>query len=300
VTAAERAARAEPRRGRAELVVLRTVAALRRWRSHRAGTVGLVPTMGALHAGHLALVERAVRETDAAIASIFVNPTQFGPGEDYRAYPRDEAVDLDALAGAGVDAAFVPRVEEMYAPGDETRVVPGAIARPLEGAARPGHFSGVATVVTKLLAMAQPTHAYFGQKDFQQLRVVQTMVRDLALPVRIVPCATVREPDGLALSSRNAYLSPEERRRAVALSRGLFAARERWLAGERDPERLREGVRAIAREAGELEYVSAADPITLSELDAPADQAVLSLAARVGRARLIDNVLLGVDLDALV
>jgi pantoate--beta-alanine ligase len=279
--------------------VLRTVADVRAWRAG-AGRVGLVPTMGALHAGHMSLVERAVRETDAAIASIFVNPTQFGPNEDLAAYPRREAEDVAMLEKHRCAIAFVPSVAEIYPPGDATRVTPGPIAAPLEGAARPGHFVGVATVVVKLLAIVRPDVAYFGQKDFQQLRVLQTAARDLRLGADIVGCPTVREPDGLALSSRNAYLTPEQRRDAVALSRGLFAARELWERGERDPRALRERVRELAGGDGvDLEYVSAADPLTLAELDAPADTAYISLAARVGRTRLIDNVLLGMDVAEL-
>jgi pantoate--beta-alanine ligase len=275
--------------------VLRTVADVRAWRAS-AGRVGLVPTMGALHAGHMSLVERAVRETDAAIASIFVNPTQFGPNEDFTAYPRREAEDIALLEQSACAAAFVPAVAEVYPPGDATRVTPGPIAAPLEGAARPGHFVGVATVVAKLLAIVRPDVAFFGQKDFQQLRVLQTVARDLRFGADIVGCPIVREPDGLAMSSRNAYLTPEQRRDAVALSRGLFAARELWERGERDARVLRERVRELAGGGGvTLEYVSVADPLTLTELDAPTETAVISLAARVGRARLIDNVLLGMD-----
>jgi pantoate--beta-alanine ligase len=256
--------------------------------------------MGALHTGHMSLVERAVRETDAAIASIFVNPTQFGPNEDFAAYPRREADDIALLEKYGCAVAFVPPVAEVYPPGDATRVTPGPIAAPLEGAARPGHFVGVATVVAKLLAIVRPDIAFFGQKDFQQLRVLQTMARDLRLGANIVGCATVREPDGLAMSSRNAYLTPDQRRDAIELSRGLFAARELWERGERDPRVLRERVRELAgNDSVALEYVSVADPLTLAELDAPADAAVISLAARVGRARLIDNVLLGMKIEEL-
>ncbi len=279
--------------------VLRTVADVRAWRAG-AGRVGFVPTMGALHAGHISLVERAVRESDSAVASIFVNPTQFGPNEDFAAYPRTEAEDVALLEDHGCAVAFVPPPSEIYAPGDATRVTPGPIAAPLEGAARPGHFIGVATVVAKLLAIVRPDTAFFGQKDFQQLRVLQMTARDLRLGADVVGCPTVREPDGLALSSRNAYLTPEQRRDAVALSRGLFAARELWEQGVRGPDRLRDAVRTET--AGPrilLEYVSAADPITLAELDAPAERAVISLAARVGKARLIDNVLLGMDLADL-
>jgi pantoate--beta-alanine ligase len=278
--------------------VLRTVRDLREWRG--TGDVGLVPTMGALHDGHLALVERAVRESERAIASIFVNPTQFGPNEDYRAYPRDEAKDLGLLERARCAAVFAPAADEMYPAGDDTRVVPGDIASRLEGAARPGHFAGVCTVVAKLFEMVRPTRAYFGQKDFQQLRVIQTMVRHLAMDVRIVPCPIVRADDGLALSSRNAYLSADERRSALALSRALFAARDAWERGERDAAALRQLVERTASAAGRLEYVSVADPLTLQELDGRAARAVVSLACRVGRARLIDNVLLGMTLDEVM
>jgi pantoate--beta-alanine ligase len=256
--------------------------------------------MGALHAGHLSLMERAVRESDAAIASIFVNPTQFGPHEDFTKYPRREAEDVAMLEADRVAAVFVPSVEEIYPPGDEATVDPGPIAAPLEGAARPGHFIGVATVVKRLFDIVRPDVAYFGQKDFQQLRVIQEMTRRLGLGVHVVGCPIVRDPDGLAMSSRNAYLSPDERTRALALSRGLFAAGRLWERGDRDPDHLRDAVRRHVVPAGAaLEYVSAADPITLAELRAPADLAVVSLAARVGKARLIDNVLLGMDVNEL-
>jgi len=281
------------------LKVLRTAAETREWRA-TAGRTGLVPTMGALHAGHVSLVERAGRDGGAVVASIFVNPTQFGPREDFGAYPRREAEDLAMLDRAGVAAAFVPSVAEMYPPDDTMSVDPGPIAAPLEGAARPGHFTGVATVVAKLFDVVQPDTAYFGQKDFQQLRVLQTMARQGYPKIRVIGCPIVREPDGLAMSSRNAYLSPEDRARALALSRGLFAAGRLWERGERDPDDLRDAVRRRVVPSGvSLEYVSAADPFTLAELRAPADRAVLSLAARVGKARLIDNVLLGMDVSEL-
>ncbi len=278
--------------------ILRTVAALRDWR-RRPGSVGLVPTMGALHAGHASLVSAARAENERVVVSIFVNPTQFGPGEDYRAYPRNEGADLALLGSLGADAAFLPAVEEVYPPGDATRVVPGPIAALLEGARRPGHFTGVATVVTKLLAMAEPDRAYFGQKDFQQLRVVQSVARDLALRAEIVPCPIVRDADGLALSSRNAYLSPEERVLALSLSRGLTAAAAAHGRGERDADRLRAVVSDIASQAGTPDYVSVADPLTLRELTGAADRAVILLACRVGKTRLIDNVLLGVTQQEL-
>ena len=256
--------------------------------------------MGALHAGHASLLERAVAENDLAAVSIFVNPTQFGPQEDFAAYPRDESADLAVCEKLGAAMIFAPSVEEMYPAGDATRVQPGPIAERLEGAARPGHFVGVATVVTKLFAIVLPDVAYFGQKDFQQLRVIQTMSRDLRLGVRVAGCPTVRDPDGLAMSSRNRYLSANDHQTALALSRALVAAKEAWSRGERDPAKLRDRVRRDTAAPGvALEYVSVADPLTLQELDRPADRAVISVAARVGKARLIDNVLLGVALEDL-
>jgi pantoate--beta-alanine ligase len=279
------------------LNVLRTAADVRSWRMG-AGRTGLVPTMGALHEGHASLVTRAVRENEAAVVSIFVNPTQFGPSEDFAAYPRDESADLALCEKLGAAMVFAPTVDEMYPAGDATRVQPGPLATRLEGAARPGHFAGVATVVTKLLAIVRPDVAYFGQKDFQQLRIVQTLSRDLRLGVRVVGCPTVRDPDGLAISSRNRYLSVTDRRSALALSRALRAAEEEWSRGERDPAQLREGVRRDTDVRGvALEYVSVADPITLDELARPAGRALISLAGRVGTTRLIDNVLLGIALE---
>jgi len=257
--------------------------------------------MGALHDGHLSLVERAIRETDAAVVSIFVNPTQFGPHEDFSKYPRQEAKDLALLERAGVAAAFVPSVDEMYPKGDRMKVDPGAIAEPLEGAARPGHFTGVATVVAKLFEIVRPNIAFFGQKDFQQLRVLQTMARERYTAIKVVGCPIVREPDGLAMSSRNAYLAPDERKAALALSRGLFAAGDAWSRGTRDPERLLNRVRDVveAEPAVKVEYIAISDPMTLAELRLPANRAVISLAARVGKTRLIDNVLLGMDVSQL-
>ena len=273
------------------------MAEVRSWRS-AAGRTGLVPTMGALHAGHESLIERAVGENEAAAVSIFVNPTQFGPHEDLAAYPRDEAADLAVCERLGTALVFAPSVDEMYPSGDATSLQPGPIASRLEGTARPGHFAGVATVVSKLFAVVRPDVAYFGQKDFQQLRVVQTMAGERHPGVAVVGCPTVRERDGLALSSRNRYLSSDERAQATALSRGLFRARDEWSRGERDAAKLRETVRRVASEHGVTpEYVSAADPLTLDELEGPAARAVISLAARVGRTRLIDNVLLGMKIE---
>jgi pantoate--beta-alanine ligase len=254
--------------------------------------------MGALHAGHASLIERAVGETDLAAVSIFVNPTQFGPHEDFAAYPRNESADLAMCERLGAAMVFAPTMDEMYPAGDATRVQPGPIAVRLEGAARPGHFAGVATVVTKLFAIVRPDVAYFGQKDYQQLRVVQTMSRDLHLGVRVVGCSTVRDADGLAMSSRNRYLSADEHQTALALSRSLRAAKDAWSRGERDPTKLRDRVQRDTAVPGvALEYVSVADPLTLDELERPAERAVISVAARVGKARLIDNALLGIALE---
>ena len=281
--------------------VLRSVAEVRAFRSGSANArVGLVPTMGALHAGHASLVERAARENDLAVVSIFVNPTQFGPHEDFAAYPRDESADLATCERLGTAMVFAPTVDEMYPAGDATRVQPGPIGARLEGAARPGHFAGVATVVTKLFAIVRPDVAYFGQKDFQQLRVVQRLSGDLHLGVRVAGSPTVRDADGLAMSSRNRYLSAEDRKSALAVSRALLAAKDDWSRGERDPAKLRDRVQRDTAVPGvALEYVSVADPLTLDELERPAERAVISLAARVGRARLIDNVLVGIGLEEL-
>jgi pantoate--beta-alanine ligase len=248
----------------------------------------------------MSLIRRAVSENDLAVVSIFVNPTQFGPGEDFAAYPRNERADLAVSERLGVAMVFVPSVAEMYPPGDTTRVQPGPVAERLEGAARPGHLAGVATVVAKLFAIVRPNVAYFGQKDFQQLRVVQTMSRDQHLGVRVVGCGIVREPDGLAMSSRNRYLSAEERQSALALSRALRSAEADWARGERDPAKLRDRVKREAAGPGvALGYVSIADPLTLAELERPAERAVISIAARVGKTRVIDNVLLGIALDEI-
>jgi pantoate--beta-alanine ligase len=270
-----------------------TVAEVREWR-RAARSVGLVPTMGYLHAGHLALVARARAENDSVAASVFVNPTQFGPREDLARYPRDLARDQALLAEAGCDLVFAPAVEEMYPPGFGASVDPGPVAEPLEGARRPGHFRGVATVVAKLLGIVQPDRAYFGQKDAQQLAVIRRLARDLDLPVAVVGCPTVREPDGLALSSRNSYLDADDRRAAPVLHRALLAARERWSAGERDAEALRAAMHAVlaAEPRARVDYASVADPDTFRERERADPPTLLLLAVFVGRARLIDNLLL--------
>jgi pantoate--beta-alanine ligase len=258
------------------------------------GSFGLVPTMGALHEGHASLVRRAREECDAVGVSIFVNPAQFGPGEDLAAYPRPIGRDLELLEGLGADLVWTPAAASLYGPGYQTWVTVEEITRPLEGGCRPGHFRGVATVVAKLLNAFTPDRAYFVEKDAQQVAVIRRMVRDLDFAIEVVVCPTVREPDGLALSSRNAYLGAAERRAAAVLYRALAAARARYDAGERAGEALRAAMREelrsepLARE----EYVSVADPETLLELARVEGGGLLSLAVRIGRTRLIDNLTL--------
>jgi pantoate--beta-alanine ligase len=256
-------------------------------------TIGLVPTMGAFHVGHVSLMERARAATDVVVVSLFVNPTQFGPREDLSAYPRDEARDAAIAAEAGVDVLFAPPVAEVYPDGFQTTVTVGALAEPLEGAQRPGHFDGVATVVTKLLNMVQPDVAFFGQKDAQQALIVRRVVRDLDIPARIEVCPTVREADGLAMSSRNAYLAPAERERAVALRRALDAAERAVDAGERDATAVATAAHAAMAPFGvEPEYLALVSASTLAPVDRIDGEILVALAARVGRARLIDNTLI--------
>jgi pantoate--beta-alanine ligase len=274
--------------------VVQAMADVRRIRREGPGKWGLVPTMGYLHAGHISLVERARAENDLVGVSIFVNPTQFGPAEDLAAYPRDLDRDLGLLERSGADLVWVPPTEEVYPSGYQTYVDVEEVTRVLEGAARPGHFRGVATVVAKLFHIFLPDRAYFGQKDAQQVAVIRQMVRDLNFPVELVVCPIVREADGLALSSRNVYLTPEQRTAAPVLYRALSAARTAWAAGERDGDRLRQAMRRVlASEAlAQTEYASAADPETLTELDLASRGVLLSMAVRIGKARLIDNFLL--------
>lgn len=259
------------------------------------GRLGLVPTMGYLHEGHLSLARRAREECDRVAASIFVNPTQFGPTEDLSKYPRDFDRDLSLLDAAGVDLVWTPGNETIYPPGFSTWVEVEGLTRPLEGAARPGHFRGVTTVVAKLFNAVQPQAAYFGQKDAQQAAVVRKMTRDLNFPVEIVVCPTVREADGLAMSSRNSYLSPEERKSAVVLFRALTAAREAFERGERDAESLRKVMSATltSEPRARTQYVSCADYDTLEELATVTGKALLSMAVFIGKTRLIDNFVVG-------
>jgi len=275
--------------------VAATVAECVRLRRTMAGDVGFVPTMGYLHEGHLSLVRTARQQNAHVVVSIFVNPTQFGPDEDFERYPRDEARDLSLLRDERVDAVFMPSLEEMYPHGASTFIDVEGVTEQLEGAYRPGHFRGVATVVATLFNIVQPCRAYFGRKDAQQLVVVRKLVRDLRFAVEIVPAPIVREPDGLALSSRNAYLPPAEREAALVLSRALRQAEELFADGERDAERLRAAMRElIAQEPlAQVDYVSVADPESLRELDRVEGAALASLAVRIGATRLIDNATLG-------
>jgi pantoate--beta-alanine ligase len=277
---------------------MRTVKTLTDLRSARlsfTGRVGLVPTMGYLHEGHLSLVRRARQECDHVVVSIFVNPTQFGPKEDLSKYPRDLDRDLSLLEPLGVELVWMPTAEMMYPPGYQTWVEVEAITRPLEGSMRPGHFRGVTTVVAKLFNAVQPHRAYFGQKDAQQAAVIRQMTRDLDFPVEIVTCPIVREPDGLAMSSRNVYLDPEQRKAATVLSRALTAAEEAYQNGERDAEKIRGRMKEVL--AGEplaqMQYVSCADYDTLEELETVTGKTLLSMAVFMGKTRLIDNLVLG-------
>jgi pantoate--beta-alanine ligase len=252
--------------------------------------------MGWLHEGHRALMRQARGSDAATVVTIFVNPRQFNVAADFTKYPRSEARDLAICESEGVDVVFAPDASEIYPPGFDTIVSVGAVSRPLEGAARPGHFDGVATVVAILFELVGAEHAYFGQKDAQQVMVIRQMARDLAIPTQVIACPTVREPDGLALSSRNVHLTPEQRAAAPVLYRALEAARGRWDAGERSADALRELMAAeLAREPlADVEYVSVADGTTLAELDRVDAPALLSLAVRFGTTRLIDNEPLGV------
>ncbi len=267
---------------------------VRRTRRAWAGTVGLVPTMGALHEGHLSLVRRARAENDHVVASLFVNPAQFGPSEDFTRYPRPRERDLALFSGEGVDLVFAPEVDDLYPPGFATWVVPGPAGDHLEGARRPGHFRGVLTVVSKLFHAVEPDRAYFGQKDAQQAVLIRRMAADLDLAVEIAVCPIVREEDGLARSSRNAYLTPEERRAAPVLHRALGAAASAHAAGERDAAALRRIVRDVlaSEPLAALDYVSVADPVSLAERASVEGRALLSLVVRFGATRLLDNVVL--------
>jgi pantoate--beta-alanine ligase len=277
------------------MLELTSIADLRSWtRAERAAgrRIGLVPTMGYLHEGHLSLVDEARRRADAVVLSIFVNPLQFGPKEDLARYPRDLPRDRELAGSRGVDVLFIPPVEMMYPEGSEVRVIPGATAERWEGAARPGHFTGVLTVVAKLFHLVEPDVACFGQKDIQQLTLVRRMVRDLDWPLEIVGVPTVRERDGLALSSRNAYLSTEERSRALVLSRALLAAHQTFCQGERRAASLEARMREqLARQPEvKIEYIAIVEPERLEPVAQVDEQTIIALAGRVGNTRLIDNI----------
>ncbi len=272
--------------------VARAIAELRALRRKLTGTVGFVPTMGYLHEGHLALVRQAKKENSAVVVSIYVNPIQFGPGEDYGAYPRDLDRDLDLLRKEGTDIVFAPPDDEMYPSVFSSWVDVEKVTERLEGASRPGHFRGVATVVAKLLNIVQPTRAYFGQKDAQQVVVIKRMAADLNMDLEIVTVPTVRESDGLAMSSRNIHLSPKERQAGTILFKALALAQHLTGGGEQDAEKIRDQMAALVQREplAHLDYVSIADAENLEELGLLDRPAVASLAVRIGKTRLIDNI----------
>lgn len=280
--------------------IIDTIEDLRAMRHEIKKTVGLVPTMGYLHDGHLSLVRHAKAETECVIATIFVNPTQFGEGEDLNAYPRDLPRDFELLEQEEVDYVFVPTPDLMYPADYQTYVNVESVSAGLEGAHRPGHFKGVATIVTKLFNLTQPDVAYFGQKDAQQVIVIRRMVRDLNFPLEVAVCPIVREPDGLAMSSRNVYLNPAEREAATVLNRALRLAGEAYTLGERSPQTLREIMREIveAEPLAQPDYISVADAGTLVELQSSSDDPMLlSLTVQIGKPRLLDNCLLPLSLN---
>ena len=253
-------------------------------------TIGFVPTMGALHDGHISLMKTAHGENEVAVVSIFVNPAQFAPNEDYGQYPRTWEADRRAAEEIGIDAVYMPTAQAMYPEGYATYVAVEGLAKDLCGASRPGFFRGVATVVVKLFNAVEPDRAYFGQKDAQQYAVIKRMTRDLDLGIEIVEMPIVREPDGLALSSRNTYLTPEERRRALCISRSLFQARTALEQGERDPRKLVDAVRRGMAEVDEIDYVALVDAEEITPIESVAGTILLAVAARVGATRLIDNI----------
>ena len=276
------------------MMIVSTLEELFHARRYLNGIVGLVPTMGYLHAGHISLVQQAKKECGSVIVSIFVNPTQFGPQEDLSNYPRNIERDLQLLEEADVDIAWMPSPEIMYPPSYQTWVEVENLTQPLEGSMRPGHFRGVTTVVATLFNATRPDKAYFGQKDAQQAAVIRQMARDLSYPLEIVVCPIHREADGLAMSSRNSYLSPEQRQAAPVLYRGLSAARAAFEHGEKDAGKLRQIVIDIltAEPQAQVQYVSCADYDTLAELERVTGKALISLAVFVGKTRLIDNIVL--------
>jgi pantoate--beta-alanine ligase len=274
--------------------IAKSIAQMKAARSNSPSSVGFVPTMGYLHQGHLSLVQQARVENSVVVASIFVNPTQFGPAEDFKTYPRDTERDLALLQKEKTDIVFMPSVEEMYSEGFSSWVVVEKITDRLEGSFRPGHFKGVATVVAKLFNIVEPTRAYFGQKDAQQVLVIRKMVSDLNMNLEVVVSPTVREKDGLAMSSRNVYLNPQERKTATILFRALTLAQKLREKGESDAETLRQQMTALIswEPLAKIEYISIADTNTLEELSTINGQALASMAVRIGQTRLIDNIIL--------
>jgi pantoate--beta-alanine ligase len=273
--------------------IIQTIAEMRKARQKLGEPVGFVPTMGYLHEGHIALVRRSREENGSVIVSIFVNPTQFGPKEDFKSYPRDTERDL-AMLKPLTDIIFMPSDKEMYPENYDTWVTPGEIATRLEGAVRPGHFRGVDTVVAKLFNIVQPDKAYFGQKDAQQMAIIKRMVDDLNMPLEVIACPTVREADGLAMSSRNVYLSREQRKAASVLFKALTLAREMWGEGEKEAGTIRRRMTELieGEPAGAIDYISIAHPDTLKEMHHIKTPALVSLAVKFGKTRLIDNLVL--------
>jgi len=274
--------------------VITKIADMKKMRQELTEPVGLVPTMGYLHEGHLSLVRSARAENPSLVVSIFVNPTQFGPREDFARYPRDTRRDLAWLQKEATDVVLIPSADDMYPPQFDSWVEVGRVTERLEGASRPGHFRGVTTVCAKLFNIVQPTRAYFGQKDAQQAVVIKKMVADLNMNLEIVTLPTVREPDGLAMSSRNSYLNPDERQAALVLYRALTLGRGLWEQGERDAEKIRQQMRRLIQKEplAAIDYVSIADAETLDELDTVKPPALVSLAVKIGSTRLIDNMVL--------
>ena len=274
--------------------VVETIADMRKLRTGLAKPVGLVPTMGYLHEGHLSLVKYARNENSSVVVSIFVNPTQFGPKEDFEGYPRDTRRDLAMLEKGGTDVVFIPSADDIYPKPYNTWVEVDTITQRLEGASRPTHFRGVTTVCNKLFNIVQPAKAYFGQKDAQQAIVIRKMVNDLNKNLKVVTCPTLREPDGMAMSSRNTYLNPEERKAAAVLYQSLCLAQQLWTQGEREAEKIRQEMRALIQKQplANIDYISIADNETLEELGEIKPPALVSLAVKIGKPRLLDNVLL--------
>lgn len=273
--------------------IIKNIVEFKKIRANLDGTVGFIPTMGYLHKGHLSLVKRARTENDCTAVSIFVNPKQFGPQEDFFKYPRDIEKDLSLLASVKTDIVFLPSVDELYPDSYETYVQLEVLSQKLEGTVRPGHFTGVATILTKLFHIIQPTRSYFGQKDAQQVAIVKKMVNDLNFPLKVIVCDTIREPDGLAMSSRNVYLSKTQRQEAVVLYQSLTVAQALVKKGERDPEAIKKAMEQIIQAtSGKIDYISVADTQTLEEKDTAGKGTLISLAVRFGNTRLIDNVII--------